>query len=259
MVDDPAPTSPSPKLSPMKHIGILAHSFEGAALCYRTMCLDAGRRLGSHLHPEVTLTGVAVHFMMDAYDRGDLDYVRTLFAKDIRKLAAAGADFVVCPDNTAHLALEREGDQFALPCLHIAEVVAEQAQIEGRTKVGILGTNWTMTGQVYPSALSGRGIQWAAPGEADRRLIDNVIFTELTLGVVNDASRISYVEIIGKLADQGCDAVALVCTEIPLLVSAENSPLPVLDSTRLLAAAALDAATGKRSPPSWRGGPIDRP
>ncbi len=240
----------------MKHIGILAHSFEGAALCYRTTCLEGVRRLGPHLHPEITMTGIAMHFMMPAYERGDQKTVRNLFEQDIAKLAAAGANFFICPDNTAHIALETAGDDFALPCLHIAEVVAEQARSEGRRKVGILGTDWTMTGPVYPGALGRRGIDWAIPGEQDRRLIHDVIFDELCLGTVSDSSRDAYVEIIRTLAAEGCDAVALVCTEIPLLITAEVSPLPILDSTRLLAAAAVEVAIGERPLPTWRGGPL---
>jgi len=240
----------------MKHIGILAHSFEGATLCYRTICLEGVRRLGPHLHPEVTLTGIAMHFMMAAYERGDHDAVRRLFEPDFRKLAAAGADFFVCPDNTAHIAFERSGEPFAIPCLHIGEVVAEQARQDGRRKIAILGTDYTMTGPVYPGALGRRGIEWVIPDEQDRELIHRVIFDELCLGEFNESSRDAYVRIIEKLAAQGCDAVALVCTEIPLLITADVSPLPILDSTRLLARAAVDVAIGERPMPDWRGGPI---
>ena len=240
----------------MKHIGILAHSFEGATLCYRTACLEGVRRLGAHLHPEITMTGIAMHFMMDAYEAGDHANVRKMFGEDISKLAAAGADFFICPDNTAHIALETPGEAFAIPCLHIAEVVAEQARQEGRRKVGILGTNWTMTGPVYPGALGRRRIDCEIPDEDDRKIIHDVIFEELTLGTFKDSSRDAYVRIIEKLASEGCDAVALVCTEIPLLISAEVSPLPILDSTRLLAAAAVEVAIGDRDVPTWRGGPL---
>lgn len=246
----------STKSTGMKHIGILAHSFEGATLCYHETCLEGVRRLGAHSHPEITMTGVAMHFMMEAYESGDHDGVRRLFAEDIRKLAAAGADFFICPDNTAHIALERPGEPFAIPCLHIGEVVAEQARQEGRHKVGILGTNYTMTGPVYPGALGRRGMEWAIPEDEDRALIHRVIFDELCLGEFKDSSRDAYVKIIEKLAAAGCDAVALVCTEIPLLVTAEASPLPILDSTRLLARAAVDVALGDRPMPDWRGGPI---
>jgi aspartate racemase len=240
----------------IKHIGILAHSFEGAALCYRTTCLEGVRRLGPHLHPEVTLTGIAMHFMLDAYDRNDQATVRGLFEQDIGKLASAGAEFFILPDNTAHIALETSGEDFALPCLHIGEVVAEHARQQGRRKVGILGTDWTMSGPVYPGAFGRRGMGWAIPGDQDRALIHHVIMDELCLGEFKDSSRDAYVEIIGKLAAEGCDAVALVCTEIPLLITADVSPLPILDSTRLLAAAAVEVAIGERPMPTWRGGPL---
>lgn len=241
----------------MKHIGILAHSFEGAALCYRETCLEGVRRLGPHLHPEVTLTGIAMHYMMQAYERGDHEAVRGLFQPDIRKLAASGADFFICPDNTAHIALERPGEPFALPGLHIGEVVAEQARQDGRTKIGILGTNYTMTGPVYPGALGRRGIEWEIPGEEDRQIIHRVIFDELCLGQFKDSSRDAYLRIIEGLKVRGCDAVALVCTEIPLLIPADVSPLPILDSTRLLARAAVDVALGERPMATWRGGPLE--
>jgi aspartate racemase len=240
----------------MRHIGILLHSFEGATLCYRTMCLDGVARLGPHLHPEITMTGIAMHHMLDAYARNDQQAVRALFMEDMAKLAAAGAEFFVCPDNTAHIALETEGPPFPIPCLHIGELVAEQARREGRTKIGILGTGWTMTGPVYPGALGRRGMDWVIPDEQDRELIHQVIMDELCLGTVSDSSRDDYVRIIEKLADQGCDAVALVCTEIPILVTPEFSPLPTLDSTRLLARAAVDVALGERPMPEWRGGPV---
>jgi aspartate racemase len=113
-----------------------------------------------------------------------------------------------------------------------------------------------MNGPVYPGALGRRGIDWAIPGEDDRQIIHDVIFDELTLGTFKDSSRDAYVRIIEKLAADGCDAVALVCTEIPLLISAEVSPLPILDSTRLLAAAAVEVAIGDRDMPEWRGGPL---
>ena len=240
----------------MKHIGILAHSFEGASLCYRTVCLEGIARLGPHFHPEITLTGVAMHHMMAAYDRDDHAATRAMFQADIRKLAAAGADFFVLPDNTAHIALQLPGEDFALPCLHIGEVVAERAESEGYRKVGILGTRWTMTGPVYPGAFGRRGIGLEIPDEEDRRLINAVIFDELCLGVFSEESRGAYVKIIEKLASRGCDSVALVCTEIPLLITPEVSPLPTLDSTRLQAAAAVETALGERALPEWRGGPL---
>ena len=240
----------------MKHIGILAHSAEGATLCYRETWLEGVRRLGAHRHPEITLSGVAMAEALDDWERGDLAALRAFFLRDARKLAAAGADFFICPDNTAHIALEFEGEPFPIPCLHIGEVVADQAQREGRRKVGVLGTKWTMTGPVYPGAFGRRGIAWAVPGEGDRKTIDDIIFRELCLGIFTEASRDAYVRIIDKLAQQGCDAVALVCTEIPLLVTNNVSALPILDSTRLLARAAVAVAVGDEPAPTWRGGAV---
>jgi aspartate racemase len=240
----------------MKHIGILAHSAEGATLCYREAWMEGVQRLGAHQHPEITLTGVGMAGLLDAWEANDLPTLRAAFMRDAQKLAAAGADFFVCPDNTAHIALESEGEAFPIPCLHIGEVVADQAQWDGRRKVGILGTKWTMTGPVYPSAFGRRGIGWGVPGEDDRKTVDDIIFNELCLGAFTDASREAYVRIIDKLAAQGCDAVALVCTEIPLLITQDVSPLPILDSTRLLARGAVEVAIGERPMPSWHGGPV---
>ena len=241
----------------MKHVGILAHSFEGAALCYRTMCLEGVERLGAHRHPEITLTGVGMADLLPAWDTSDLPALRAAFFEDAEKLAAAGCDFFVCPDNTAHIALESPGEPFPIPALHIGEVVADEAQRRGFRKVGILGTRFTMAGPVYPGALGRRGIGCLAPDEADRKTVDDIIFDELCLGVFTDGSRAAYVRIIEKLKADGCDSVALVCTEIPLLITADVSPLPILDSTRLLAKAAVEVALGERAMPEWRGGPVE--
>ena len=240
----------------MKHIGILAHSFEGATLCFRTCCLAGVDALGPHMHPEITMTCTPMALVLEAWDKGDHARLRSFFSRDIDRLAAAGCDYFACPDNTAHLALEAEGEPFALPGLHIAEVVADEASRLGYRKVAILGTRFTMAGSVYPDALGRRGIDYAVPVEVDRKLVDEIIFIELCLGVVRDESREAYGGIIRDLADKGCDAVALVCTEIPLLVTVESSCLPILDSTRLLAAAAVGVALGKRPVPQWQGGPV---
>jgi aspartate racemase len=240
----------------MKHIGILAHSFEGATLCFRIACLEGVKRLGPHMHPEITMTCSPMALVLDAWDRGDNQKLRGFFMEDAKKLAAADCDFFACPDNTAHIALESDGEPFPIPGLHIGEVVADQAAKAGRKKVGILGTRFTMSGPVYPGAFGRRGIEWAVPNEADRKVVDDIIFDELCLGVFSEHARDSYVRIIEKLKAEGCDAVALVCTEIPLLITQEVSPLPIFDSTRLLAAAAVEVATGERPMPEWRGGPV---
>lgn len=240
----------------MKHLGILAHSAEGAALCFRTFCRQGFAELGPHEHPDVTLDFIALARSMPAWDAGDHDTIRATLAESADRLARAGADFFVCPDNTAHMALERPGPGLAIPGLHIAEVVAAQAAREGRKRVAVLGTKYLMDGPVYPEALARRGIAAQVPDADDRRIVNDVIFEELLNGVLSESSRREYVRIIAGLAARGCDAVALVCTEIPLLVTPDVSPLPTLDSTRLLAGAAFEVAVGRAELPSWRGGPV---
>ena len=192
---------------------------------------------------------------MPAWEARDYTSIRTILALSVQRLAAAGADFFVCPDNTAHIALEQPGSELALAGLHIAEVVADQAARDGRRRVGVLGTKYLMEAPLYPRVLAEHGIVVELPGDDDRRIINEIIFEELVNGVFTANSRTEYLRIIAQFADRECDAVALVCTEIPLLVTPEASPLPTLDSTRLLARAALEVAVGDRPLPGWRGGP----
>jgi aspartate racemase len=240
----------------VRHLGILAHSTEGASLCFLEFCQEGVRRLGSHVYPDVTLDYIAFGRSMPAWEAGDHDSVRATLAVSAERLARAGADFFVCPDNTAHLALERPGPDLALPGLNIAEVVADQAAAEGRSRVGLIGTRFTMEGPLYPRALGARGIATEIPGEPDRGVINRIIFDELVNGTVTEQSRQEHVRIIKDLAARGCDSVALVCTETPILVTPGVSPLPALDSTRLLARAALSVALGDQPLPTWRGGPV---
>jgi aspartate racemase len=238
----------------MRHLGILGHSAEGAALCLRVFCQHGAQQLGRHQHPDVTLDCIAFGQSMPGWDAGDFAIVRTTLATSVARLAQAGADFFACPDNTAHLALEFAGAPLALPGLHIADVVAAQGARDRRRKVGILATKYTMDSDLYTRALARHGIDTAIPDDDDRQVVNDIIFGELVEGIFTDRARSAYVRIIEKLRARGCDAVALACTEIPLLIDAHSSPLPVLDSTRLLAAAAFDVAVGHRPVPSWRGG-----
>lgn len=240
----------------MIHAGILAHSPDGSALCYLTFCHKGYERFGTHDHADVTLDYIPMGRSLPAWDAGDHAAVRATLALSVARLKAAGAQFFLCPDNTAHIALETPGPDLALPGLNIADVVADQAVREGRRCVGILGTRYTMDGRVYPRALSARGIEHMVPEAAEREEINRIIFEELCAGVITEPSRRTYLEIIDRLKTRGCDAVALVCTEIPLLVTPEASPLPTLDSTRLLAEAGFEVSLGERPMPTWRGGPI---
>jgi aspartate racemase len=181
---------------------------------------------------------------MEHWERGELDAIGAILLRSVRRLAAAGADFFVCPDNTAHLAFGELERNAPIPFLHIVEVVASEAEARGYKRLGVLGTRFTMDGPLYRRVLEGRGIGCEVPGTDARREINAMIFDELVNGVFLDASRRRFVEAIEQLAARGCDAVVLGCTEIPLIVSQADSPLPVLDSTRLLARAAVAHAVG---------------
>ena len=241
----------------MRRVGILAHSTEGAALCFLELCELAGERLGELNHPPVTLDCAPLAWSMPHYESGDLAAIRTIMADSVDRLLRAGCDFFVCPDNTVHQALELPGPPLSLPGLHIAEVVAARAAERGFSRVGILGTRYLAESQVYPEALGRRGVESAVPDQAGRDAVHRIIFDELIHGVVTTESGRVLRGVIGELADAGCDAVALVCTELPLIVTADLSPLPLLDSPRLLAAAALETAV-VGDLPTWRGGPVDR-
>jgi aspartate racemase len=208
------------------------------------------------MHPDVMLDCEAMGHVMPAWDAGDHATVRAFFERAVQRLADGGSDFFACPDNTAHIALETAGADLALPGLNIGDVVAEHAAGLGMARVAVLGTRFTMDGPVYRRALPAVGIEPVFPNDAERADIDRIIFDELVEGQFTATSRDRYVEIIDRLKrDESCDGVALVCTEIPLLVTPDVSPLPILDSTRLLARAAYEVCTGKRAFPNWRGGP----
>jgi aspartate racemase len=238
------PQSQSPQ-----HIGIVACSAEGAALCYRTICADGPQLLGVHAHPEITMHTHSLADYTACLERGDWHGVAELMVVSAIKLAGAGADFLICPDNTIHQALDDVGARSPLPWMHIADVVAAHADARGFRRVGITGTRWLVDSDVYPDRLAARGIEWVLPTAVEREAIDRNIMDELVKGVFTPAAVSMYEQVFTRMRRAGCDAVILGCTEIPLLMNDSNSPLPTLDSTRLLARAALLRAVGSTSPP----------
>ena len=226
-----------------KHIGIVAVSAEGAALCYRTICIEGAKIFGRHNHPEVTMHTFPLAAYMKHIDAGDWESCAKLMLASARKLVDAGADFLICPDNTAHQAVDLIINQSPRPWLHIASEVASLAQANGYRRAGVLGTKYLMEGPVYPPKLAAAGIAHEIPSAEDRVRINAIIFDELVYGRFEEPARRFFREVIARLKDRGCDAVALSCTEIPLLIGAADSCLPILDSTRILARAALREAS----------------
>ena len=225
-----------------KHIGIVAVSAEGAALCYRTICSEGAAIFGTHNHPEITLHNIALASYMAPIYRNDWPQVGELILRSARKLAEAGADLLICPDNTIHQAIDLIIEKSPLPWLHIASEVASIAKERGYRRVGVLGTKYLMEGPVYPPKFAAAGIEHEVPSLTDRERINSIIFEELVNGRFEESSRRYFQDVIVKLKERGCDAVALSCTEIPLLIGERDSSLPILDSTRTLARAALREA-----------------
>jgi aspartate racemase len=226
----------------MLHIGIVACSTEGAALCYRTISLEGAQRLGHHDHPEVSLHSHSLAQYMRFIDKDDWAGVSELMLSSAEKLARAGADFLICPDNTIHQAFDLVEHRAPRPWLHIAREVAKEAQQRGLKRLGILGTRYLMEGPVYLEALNAAGIEHRIPSQEQREHTNRIIFDELVNSQFLPQSLVYYVDVIRAMQGEGCDAVVLGCTEIPLLVAPESSPLPVLDSTRILARAAVNKA-----------------
>lgn len=225
-----------------KHIGIVAGSAEGAALCYRTICLESQNQLGEHNHPEVTMNSIPMARHMSPIIADDWKTVADLMLESVEKVARAGADFAICPDNTYHQAFEYLLPRSPIPWLHIASVVGKEAERNGYQRLGILGTKYLTEGPVYSSRLNELGIEREIPDEEDRIRINEIVFKELVNGVFLESSRIYFNKVTEKLKSRGCDAVVLGCTEIPLIVRPDDCPLPTLDSTRLLARAAIKEA-----------------
>lgn len=223
-------------------IGIVACSAEGAALCYRTICAEGERLFGPHGHPEVLLHGWSLADYVTCLDAGDWAGVGDLMLSSATKLARAGADFLICPDNTIHQALPLIKERSPLPWLHIAEVVADEAAQRGFQRLGILGTRWLVESDVYPETLAALGLDFRRPSPTERTEIDRLIMEEFVRGTFSDAALAFHKTVIDRLKGEGCDAVILGCTEIPILIGTTATGLPTLDSTRLLARAALKSA-----------------
>lgn len=225
-----------------QHIGIVACSAEGASLCYRTIAIEGAKLLGTHDHPEVSMHTHPLARYMSCIGANDWAGVSELMLSSAEKLAKAGADFLICPDNTIHQAFDLVEHRSPRPWLHIAQEVALDARRQHCKRLGVLGTRYLMEGPVYPEKLKAAGLEYRMPEPPERERINQIIMDELVNAQFTTSSLAYFQGVIGNLAKQGCDAVVLGCTEIPLLVTPENSPLPTLDSTRLLARAAVRRA-----------------
>ena len=224
------------------HIGIAACSAEGAALCYRTICTEGPALMGGHAHPQVSMHTPSLEDYMQRIYKGDWQAVGELMLASAETLERSGADFVICPDNTIHQALPFIESRSPLPWLHIADSVALEAEARGFKRLAITGTRWLVDSEVYPVKLVGRGLDYRRPTVAERDEVNHIIMEELVRGIATPSGLAALQRIVGRMKGEGCDAVVLGCTELPIVMNDSNSPLPTLDSTRLLARAALRRA-----------------
>ena len=229
-----------------QHIGIVGCSAEGAALCYRTICVEGAKIIGPNAHPEISMHTPSLAEYVAYLERNDLTGIGDLMLDSARKLEKIGADFLICPDNTIHQAFDYVAPHSPLPWIHIAEVVANDAVNRGFQRLALTGTKWLVDSDVYPEKLAAYGLKYERPNAVERDEINRIIMDELVNGIFRREA-VSYLQqTIERLKQVGCDAVILGCTEIPLIISDTNSPLPTVDSTRLLAHAALQRATSDR-------------
>jgi aspartate racemase len=230
----------------VKTLGIAAHSAEGGALCFLTACREGAAHLGPHMHPTIVVSAAPMGLSMPGWQTGDYSSVARFLSQGVRQVADAGADFYICPDNTAHIVLEQIADDLPIPGLHIAEVVCREITTYGWKHVGLLGTKWTMTGTVYAEALEKLKLKRLIPDEPMMERLNAAIFDELCQGIFNGQATELFIQAIDDLKSKGAECVILGCTEIPLIVTSANSPLPTLDSTRLLAKYAVREAVNER-------------
>lgn len=227
----------------MRTIGLLGGmSWESTAEYYRVLNETVRERLGGHHSAPVLLDSVDFAWVERRQASGAWDELGTMLAQHARRLQDAGAELVLLATNTMHLVADAVQDAVGVPFLHIGDVTAAAAHGVGSTTVGLLGTRFTMEHPFMVDHLAARGVASIVPGADDRELVHTVIYDELVRGVVREESRAAYRGVIERLVERGAEAVVLGCTEIELLVGADDSSVPVLPTTRLHAEAAVDTA-----------------
>ncbi|MFC1526256.1 aspartate/glutamate racemase family protein [Candidatus Latescibacterota bacterium] len=230
----------------MKTIGLLGGmSWESTLTYYRLINEGVRERLGGLHSAELVLYSVDFEPMEALQAAEDWEESGRVLARDAVRVEAAGADFLLICTNTMHKVADQVEAAIGIPLLHIADATGEALTAAGHRRVGLLGTAFTMEQDFYRGRLQERyGLEVLVPGEADRQIVHRVIYEELCLGQILEGSRQEYGRILRALQDDGAEAVILGCTEIPLLVGKEDSPIPLCDTTSVHARAAVDMALG---------------
>ena len=227
----------------MKTIGLIGGmSWESSLEYYRIINEEVKERLGGLHSAKCVLFSVDFAELEKSMSKGEWERIAQILTGAARSLEAAGADFIILATNTMHKVAEKIQAGIHIPFLHIADVTAQQVLSMGINTVGLLGTRYTMEQDFYRFRLEAQGIKVLIPGETDRAIIDAVIFQELCLGEINQASRAEFKRINEELTHQGAEGIILGCTEIGLLVKVEDSKVPLFDTTLLHAKGAVNFA-----------------
>ena len=227
-----------------KTIGIVAVTAEGAALCYRTIVAESVRYLPPEVHPPIVLHNASLHLINGRMRERDWVGVAALVGDAIRKLVAIGAELVIMPANAPHYTAARIAAECPVPFLSIVELTTAECAGRGYARVAVLGIGLTMSDGLYEGPLRQRGIEPIVPTEEEQEIVNAVIFEQIIPARVTRRATQQVLEVIARLKQRGADAVILGCTELPIVVTQRNAPLPFIDTTRLLARKALEYAVG---------------
>lgn len=226
----------------LKTIGIVAVTAEGAALCYRTIVSESARYLPAEVHPRIVLDNPSLHTINERLRQRDWSGVAALVGESARRLGSIGAELIVMPANAPHYAATAIAAACPVPFLSIVDVTVAACVTRGYARVGILGIGLTMSDGLYEGPLLNHGIEPIRPDEREQAQVNAVIFEQIIPARVTADGVGEVLRVIAGLAERGAEAVILGCTELPIVVTERNSPLPAIDTTRLLAKAALERA-----------------
>ncbi|PSM38988.1 aspartate/glutamate racemase [Streptomyces dioscori] len=227
----------------MKTIGLIGGmSWESTAEYYRLLNEFTRERLGGLHSARCVLYSVDFAEIEQMQVQGHWAEAAEILAGAARSLEAAGADLMLICTNTMHKVADAVEAAVSIPLLHLADATADAVRASGLSRVGLLGTAFTMEQDFYRGRLEAGGLHVSIPNSEQRTVVHRIIYDELCLGVVTDESRTAYRKVIEDLAAAGAEGIILGCTEIELLIGSADSPVPVFPTARLHAAAAVDAA-----------------
>lgn len=228
----------------MKTIGLVGGmSWESTLEYYRIINETVKERLGGFHSARIVMVSVDFAEIETLQHKGEWDRMAVMLGEAFRAVERGGADFGLLATNTMHKVFDRIQEAVRIPLVHIADVTGREIKGRGLGRVGLLGTRFTMEQDFYRGKLArDYGLEVLVPDEAERQVIHGILYNELCLGKIKDASRDVFREIIGRLEGRGAQGIILGCTEIPLIVKAEDSRLPLFDTTALHAKAAVDLA-----------------